>query len=37
MNDTFSFVNWYVVSGVILLALLTSYFVWNNYIQTCKK
>lgn len=37
MNDTFPLVYWYVGGGVILVALLTAYFVWNNYCKTCSK
>jgi hypothetical protein len=37
MNDTFPFVYWTIGSGVVLLALLTGYFVWNNYYKTCNK
>jgi hypothetical protein len=37
MNDTFPYVYWYVSGGVILLALLTSYFIWNSYYKTCNK
>lgn len=37
MNDTFPFTYWYTFGGVILVALLTLYFVWNNYYKTSSK
>jgi hypothetical protein len=37
MTDTFSYVYWYVGGGVILLALLVSYYVWNFCCNKCKQ